>query len=866
MNISTILFLLQSKSGLCDSNHMEGTMQYKVKYIFSIILIFILVACNNKYIFAAELNNNKVAETQQFAIDKKIDSKSEEDHLAVVVVMDTSKSMATTDPNNFRKTAANIFIDLLNPEDYLGILTFNHEITVVGELSKVKDYDNKTKLKNNLIPYIETNGNTDYQKALQSAANQLDQIEDGNVKKAILFITDGEPDPDPNRSIKEPEYMTTYMKSVWKTVDDLSAKLYPVYSIGFSEGIKSDILDQISTKTGGTFQVLNDSNSLTTSIFEMYGKMTNRINSIDKSINLDTDSIFPIVIDKKTKKLTMLILGDVKSAYEVEIHNPDKKNVNDKCNLIVNDGYTIVDINSEDKKLSTEGNYLSKGTWKLHINGEGKVQVIGNMDVLDADRNIPSLVHDFYIKNEGYRIGEKVSITSSLIKGVGRLQQGNGLEIDSYYVLIHSANISTGINHDINPNTFNKKITSEKIKLYDDGLKIHNDFIKGDGIWSNSITFSKESISSASILVNGTYNSDNFTIEEKIGTYKVVPPGNIIITQVDKLKDRKVTSNSTENDVANNSMEDNVANNSMKKSVTSNSTKNIVASNSTEDNFFYIKKGGTLTIPIKIENTSWFTESLNLRIEGNIGSLSQSKITLKPREIIEYPVEIIFLKDLKKDATDSIQNIKITFQPEYATTTINKSELNVQVKLKSSYKLKVLNIRKSIINLKTTIFFTFIVIIFFICNGKVLYYIFFHHLKYVNGILTFYLKDEDDPVKTHLVFCLPGLNKKSLVISFNIENPEIDYYIGGTNFDYDIIISTNYGVTKLTFLEGWKALFSKAKPVYYYINTTIPGIIEKNGQVCTRMKLVDNEIFETGDYIFQFSVPINRFNRNGLGS
>src|SRR5690554_7972590 len=52
------------------------------------------------------------------------------DKLAVSLVIDTSGSMTGTDHDMLRARVADIFIEMLNPDDYLGIVVFNSEVTL----------------------------------------------------------------------------------------------------------------------------------------------------------------------------------------------------------------------------------------------------------------------------------------------------------------------------------------------------------------------------------------------------------------------------------------------------------------------------------------------------------------------------------------------------------------------------------------------------------------------------------------------------------------------------------------------------------------------------------------------------------------
>ena len=63
--------------------------------------------------------------------------------------------MNTTDPQRLREAAANVFIDLLSPEDYLGIITFNNEVDLVISMEQLKDISIRESFKERLSPNLE---------------------------------------------------------------------------------------------------------------------------------------------------------------------------------------------------------------------------------------------------------------------------------------------------------------------------------------------------------------------------------------------------------------------------------------------------------------------------------------------------------------------------------------------------------------------------------------------------------------------------------------------------------------------------------------------------------------------------------------
>lgn len=188
--------------------------------------------------------------------------------LAISLIIDTSGSMNTTDPKRLRETTANVFIDLLNPEDYLSIITFNSYVDLVIPMEQLKDNSIRETFKQQLSSRLESSSNTDYKAAFDKANEELSKLNDPNVRKVIIFLTDGEPEPD--KIIGDQKiHMEKYMKSLWETVSELSKKNYPVYSIGFSDGIDVKILEKIAEETTGDVRIFKDAADLDENLIQI---------------------------------------------------------------------------------------------------------------------------------------------------------------------------------------------------------------------------------------------------------------------------------------------------------------------------------------------------------------------------------------------------------------------------------------------------------------------------------------------------------------------------------------------------------------------------------------------------------------------
>lgn len=205
--------------------------------------------------------------------------------LVVMLVIDTSGSMQYSDPQRLRETAARMFIDLLSTEDYLGIITFDHEVEVMLPLQQLDTYSNKELFKERLSSGLQPRGNTDYQIALEAACQQLQAKDLKGSRPVVVLLTDGEPDPDPQRK-HDPAFIEAYMESLWETVRACAREGFPVYTVGFSAEIDAEVIRKISQDTGGECFILNDPDELLVSFFKLVGKLKNHRGAFAEGLNL----------------------------------------------------------------------------------------------------------------------------------------------------------------------------------------------------------------------------------------------------------------------------------------------------------------------------------------------------------------------------------------------------------------------------------------------------------------------------------------------------------------------------------------------------------------------------------------------------
>ena len=278
--------------------------------------------------------------------------------------------MAETDPNHLRKTAADIFVDMLSPEDHVGIVSFATEATELVPMQQVGDTANKQTIKNPLASITEVNGNTNYRAALEKAEEQLGSIDDPAVRKVILFLTDGVPEPD--YALREDTaFMTAYLDSVWQTTARLGQKGIVVYPLGFGT-VDTSILQRIATDTRGEAKFLGSAGDITVNFVEVLRTLKNRQGFWNEAIAFSGETVIPFQVDGYTSQVTMAVTYDT-AGTDVFIRPVDSEAGNDRISIQKNEQYSILTMNQTEEELA--------GDWELVITGTGNAQLFGDKDL-----------------------------------------------------------------------------------------------------------------------------------------------------------------------------------------------------------------------------------------------------------------------------------------------------------------------------------------------------------------------------------------------------------------------------------------------------------------------------------------------------
>ncbi|MDR3278562.1 MAG: VWA domain-containing protein [Oscillospiraceae bacterium] len=212
--------------------------------------------------------------------------------LDVVLVIDCSGSMRKSDPDKLATTAANLFVDMCRGSEtkygYVSDSRFgyvlysqkiegsSYDIVPQGGLAETRSVPLERELKKALanITY-NSNADTDTALGLETARDMLANRADSSRKPVVILLSDGNTDlsnnfPGTTRTTEQSRAALGAVK------DDLAAKGFPVYTIGFNYDGSMDtaVLADISQQTNAKPYETNDAGELPGVLQSIYAHLT----------------------------------------------------------------------------------------------------------------------------------------------------------------------------------------------------------------------------------------------------------------------------------------------------------------------------------------------------------------------------------------------------------------------------------------------------------------------------------------------------------------------------------------------------------------------------------------------------------------
>lgn len=172
--------------------------------------------------------------------------------LHTAITIDCSSSMIGNDPNNYRITAANSFVDVMNAADLASVIFFADGADEKQELT------NDQEALKNAIDDVFSAGTTNYAAALRYSIDSLEKQPDSNADDIIIFLSDGRPTNVVDGSgIEIPENEFDY-----SLVDEAASKGIRIYTIGLTNHVNENILKEMANRTNGEYYYANTAKEL----------------------------------------------------------------------------------------------------------------------------------------------------------------------------------------------------------------------------------------------------------------------------------------------------------------------------------------------------------------------------------------------------------------------------------------------------------------------------------------------------------------------------------------------------------------------------------------------------------------------------
>jgi hypothetical protein len=187
------------------------------------------------------------------------------DKVAIILILDNSGSMKTSDPGDLRFTAARLFISLLDQGDAVGLIRFSTESqALTNGLVVIKSLTEKSTLSNLLYP-IPADGYTDVKAAFEDAQIILSDPDRTGRRTVVIFLTDGKPE----------------IAQIYPEYEDQALALarkfgVPVLSIALTSEAHTSFLTRLTVETQGSMIPANSAADLLDAYLEVFGQVKDR--------------------------------------------------------------------------------------------------------------------------------------------------------------------------------------------------------------------------------------------------------------------------------------------------------------------------------------------------------------------------------------------------------------------------------------------------------------------------------------------------------------------------------------------------------------------------------------------------------------
>lgn len=210
--------------------------------------------------------------------------------LGLVYVVDDSGSMVNNDPDKLRATAVEIGLRTAPRGSVAAVVAFASSARVLQEPT-VLDGTNADTIGQTTRERLNSSGQTDYEAAFDAAKEQLDAMPASVDRKAVVFISDGEP---------------SYRYS---SNEAIGAAGIPIFSIGFGEAPPSELTKISTASPGGVASSVQSAGDTQAVVGRILGGLTCQQLLGGQTVEVQPGQVTRIPFDAKPEDANLEVLA-----------------------------------------------------------------------------------------------------------------------------------------------------------------------------------------------------------------------------------------------------------------------------------------------------------------------------------------------------------------------------------------------------------------------------------------------------------------------------------------------------------------------------------------------------------------------------
>jgi uncharacterized protein (TIGR03503 family) len=286
----------------------------------------------------------------------------------IKLIIDVSGSMKKNDPENLRRPAVNLLMNLLPEDANAGVWLFGDEVEVLVPFGQATSQFKARAIQHSDL--IHSRGLlTDLGGALEQA-----MMSPPIDSKAIL-LSDGMVDLGPDVATNQAE--TTGIKRIM--IPQLRSNGAEIHTVALSIQADEEVLNEIAVGTGGLFETAESPEDLTRIFLRLFDDAV-----IQDRLPLE-DGVF--LVDSSVEEFTLLALHDAE-ATPIQLRSPDNEFylAGDHPSFVswyTDAGYDLITISRP-----------SEGAWKLFADEDPQNRITAVSDLKLEVTNLPNMIHE----------------------------------------------------------------------------------------------------------------------------------------------------------------------------------------------------------------------------------------------------------------------------------------------------------------------------------------------------------------------------------------------------------------------------------------------------------------------------------------